>query len=226
MTSAAYAVFKLAYQISPILLTGGIVAGSIEALPIVALTEEANFVSSLVSGTQNTELDDFFAHYFPLPGATLIDQQAATYPFANQAIAANAVITNPNTVSLMMLCPVRNTLGYGIKLATMMALQKTLAQHNSKGGTYSIVTPSYIYTNCIMLAMRDVSGGESKQKQFSWQLDFFQPLLSVASAQSALSSLMQKLNNGTQITGTPDWSSRASAIGLAVNNPVRLLLGQ
>lgn len=225
MSSAGYTVFKLAYEISPILLTGGIVAGSIETLPIVALTEGANFVSSLVSGGDATSLDNFFAHYYALPGATLIDNQVATYPFANQAIAANAIIANPLVISLMMICPARNKLGYGIKLATMMALQKTLTQHNSLGGTYSIVTPSYIYTNCVMLGMRDVSGGESKQKQYMWQLDFFQPLLSVASAQSALGSLMQKLNDGTQINGTPTWSSRASAIGLAVNNPVRLLLG-
>lgn len=229
MTSAARTVFQLAYEISPILLTGGIVQGSISALPIVALTEEANFVANLISGSGDVggslSLDKFFAHYYVV-GATLIENEFATYPFANQAVAANAIIAQPLNVSLHMVCPARSGFGYGIKLATMLALQKTLSQHNNLGGTYSIVTPSYVYTNCLLRGMRDISGGESNQSQYLWQLDFYQPLVSVASGQSALSTLMQKLSDGTQINGTPTWSSAASAIGLAVNNPVRLLLGQ
>ena len=34
---------------------------------------------------------DFFANYQPLPGATLIDVDVATYPFANNAVAANSL---------------------------------------------------------------------------------------------------------------------------------------
>lgn len=215
--SAGYVAFKIANQLSPIILTGGI-AAAIGAIPIIAITEGATFVTELLSGDENIELDDFFAHYYPLPGATLIQNQIAQYPFANQSVAANAIIAQPLNISLMMVCPARNTFGYPLKLATMIALQGALAQHNGSGGTYSIVTPSYIYTNCIMTSMRDVSGGDSKQSQYQWQLDFQQPLVTLAAAQTALNGLMQKLTDGTAVSGTPGWSS-----GLPVGNPTSLL---
>lgn len=196
--SPGYVAFKLAFQISPIILTRGIATnfGVGGLLPIVALTEGANFAIGLLTGGPNIELDDFFAHYTPMPGTTLQANDVAMYPFANQAIAANAIIAKPLNVSLMMNISVRKPLGYAIKLATMTALQKTLAQHNGMGGTYSIVTPSYIFVDCIMTAMRDISSGESKQSQYMWQLDFIQPLVSLQAANGALNTAMQKITAG------------------------------
>lgn len=221
--SPGYIAFKLANQLTPIILTRGIATAQGGAIPIIALTEGSiagavGLISGITGGGADSALDDFFAHYQPVAGATLINQQAATYPFANQAVAANAVIAQPLNISMLMLCPARDLLGYPLKLATMSALQKTLAQHNGSGGTYSIVTPSYIYTDCLMTSMRDVSGGESKQVQYAWQLDFFQPLVSLQAAQTALNGLMQKLTDGTAISGTPGWST-----GLPVGNPTSLL---
>jgi hypothetical protein len=211
--------FKMAYQLSPIILTGGIATSLGGALPIIALTEGAiTLLAGLLTGSENLELDNFFAHYLPNPGSTLIQNEIAHYPFANQSVAANAIIAQPLNVSMTMLCPVRNLFGYFTKTATMSALQKSLAQHNSLGGTYSIATPAYLYTNCIMLSMRDVSGGDSKQAQFAWQLDFEQPLITLQAAQSALNGLMQKIAGGTQITGAPTWSS-----GLTIGNPFKAL---
>jgi uncharacterized protein YcfJ len=255
MSTAGRTAWSLAFEVSPILLTRGIAQNvSGRVLPIVALTDAATFASGLLSsGTLST--DNFFAKYYVLPGGMLINQQVAAYPFANQAVAANAVITQPLPVSMMMVCPARPgsgvvgaTLGaaagglagaalgtgvapgivggvlagiggYAGKLATMSALQKTLAQHNSMGGTYSVLTPSYIYTDCIMTAMRDVSSeGETKQYQVRWQFDFLQPLvLSQASADSALNSLAQKLQTGLPLTGP---SQALGAAGLAAGGRV------
>ena len=218
--SPDFVAFKLAFQISPIILTGGIATNLGGALPIVALTEGANFVISLLEGGASIELDNFFASYLPLPGASLINNQVALYPFANQSVAANAIIAQPLNVSMLMRCPAgRNSGGYPLKLATMTALQNSLSQHNGMGGTYSIVTPSFIYTYCIMTGMRDASGGDSKQSQYDWQLDFMQPLVSIQSAQTALNGLMQKLTDGTPISGTPSWTPA----GLAVGNPSNLI---
>lgn len=220
MSSAGFVAFKLAYQISPIILTGGIATNLGGAIPIVALTEGANFIASLLSGGENIQLDGFFANYQPLPGATLVNNQVATYPFANQSVAANAIIAQGLNISLLMQCPAKGPAGYLLKLITMQSLQASLAQHNNMGGLYSIVTPSYIYTNCILTRMVDVSGGESRQAQYSWQLDFYQPLLTTAQAQQAQNSLIQTLTNGTPPQGgTPSWT----IAGLSVNNPTSLL---
>jgi hypothetical protein len=203
--------FKLAFQLSPIFLTGSSslvnwIGGGM--FPLIFLTEPLHLVTSLASGGENVELDDFFAHFAPIGGATLINNQIAQYPFANQRVAANALICQPLEISLKMICPVRDRLGYAAKLATMMTMQSVLFQHNAQGGTYTIATPSYLYLNCIMTAMRDISGGESNQVQHTWQLDFQQPLLTQEEADAVQNSFYSKVTAGLQINSssmsTPD----------------------
>ena len=211
--------YQLSFEISPIILTGGIAAAIPGGmLPIIVFTEAINFVDGLLSGNENIELDGFFANFEVMAGASLIDQEIAHYPFANQAVAANAVIAQPLAVSMRMVCPVKNAAGYPLKLATLMALQTALVQHNGSGGTYTIATPSYFYTNCLMTGMRDVSTDESNQAQFIWQLDFEQPLLTLQQAQQAQNSLLSKLTGGTQLNagadGSVGWSGLAATVGL------------
>lgn len=207
------AAFQLSFQLSPIILTNGIATNMPQGiLPIIALTEALNFTDGILGGA-NINLDSFFANFEPLPGATLVDQEVGHYPFANQAVAANAVIAQPLKISMRMICPVRDTLGYAVKLATMMALQTALNQHNSSGGTYTIATPSYFYTNCLMLNFRDVTSGGSNQTQYEWQMDFEQPLLTLQQAQQAQNALMSKITGGTAVSGTPAWSGPATVIG-------------
>jgi hypothetical protein len=194
--------YQLAFEVSPIILTNGIATFMGGMLPIIALTQSVDFLTGLLNGNANPDLDSYFAQFMPLPGATLIDNKIGMYPFANQAIAANAIISQPLVVSLQMIVPARsNGSGVWSKLATMTALQFSLSQHNSLGGTYIVATPSYFYTNCIMTGMRDVSGGETKQAQYRWQLDFVQPLITLAQANQVQSQAMSLISNGAPTTG-------------------------
>jgi hypothetical protein len=55
-----------------------------------------------------------------------------------------------------------------------------------------------------MLAMRDVSRGDSKQPQNAYQLDFVQPLVTLAQAdqaQAQLNSAMSQINAGVPSLG-------------------------
>lgn len=211
------AAFRLSFQLSPIIFTNGI-AENIpgKMLPIIAITEAINFTQGLLSGPENIDLDDFFANFEPLPGSSLVDNQIGNYPFANQAVAANAIIAQPLTISLRMVVPVRQSAGYKTKLATMIALQTAISAHNNSGGTYVIATPSFFYTDCIMTGMKDASGGNSKQVQNAWQLDFVKPLLTVAQAQISMNSLMSKISSQTALDGAPAWS------GLSATTPASL----
>ena len=204
--------FKLAFELSPIFLTGGIaenVPGG--GLPIVLFTEAGNFVHGLLaSGGSDLSMDNFFAHFQPMPGGTLIDNQVGSYPFANQAVAANSIIAQPLTISMLMLCPARS---YPNKTATLITLQSLLKQHNSTGGTYTVITPGAFMTNCLMTSMRDVSSGQGHQAQSAYQIDFIKPLLTLNDAESLLGSLMLKLDGGTQISGQPAWSGTTPAAG-------------
>lgn len=196
--------YDLAFQISPILLVGGIVGAQGAIAPIITYT-----------GVSLTNLDNAFAHYLPLPGSTLISQSVGMYPFANQTVAANATIQQPLTISLMMIAPVNQPGGYLTKLSTFTNLVKQLALHNSIGGTYIVATPAYIYTNCLMTAMTDataeISAEDGKQAQIQYQIDFVQPIITSQGLAAAQGALMQKITNGNQITGAPSYSGNPAS---------------
>jgi len=217
--------YDLAFQVSPIILVGGIAANAQGGmLPIIALGGQA---LSAVQGALSSgiNLDAFFARYVPIPGATLINQTVAMYPFANQATAANATIQQPLTISLRMIAPVKDTAGYLTKLAIWTSLQNSLVAHNAAGGTYTVATPWFIYANCLLHSITDTTGGDGKQQQIMAQWDFIQPLTTQMQANQAYNSLMSKLSSGAQVTpptvaGTSIWSNASVAVGSAAQNAI------
>lgn len=217
MTSLTREGFQLAFQISPIILTGGIAAAVPGGmLPIVALTEAASLTLGLLSGSADLALDDFFAQWKPAPGATLVNAELGKYPFANQQVAANALITDTLNVSMLMNCSPRSTGAMTSRFLTMTALKQVLAAHSNAGGLYTVITPSYPYTNCALLMVRDVTQGNSKHVQTDWQFDFEQPLITYNAASEVYSSLLAKLDGGTELTST-SWSGVSTTIGSALS---------
>lgn len=215
MASIGEAAWKLSFELSPIILNNGIAAqipGGM--LPIIALTQAVSFATGLLSGGDLTDLDSYFAHFKPAAGATLIENAIGKYPFASQVVAANAIIAQPLRVSMIMDCPARGPFAYFTKLATLTALQATLSAHSNLGGTYTVLTPTYFYTNTILTGLREVGNPDSKQPQIRWQFDFEKPLLTEEQAQQAQNNLMNKLTNGLRITGQPSWSTISNAVGL------------
>lgn len=205
MSSSGLSQFKLTFELSPILLTGGIAQNAPGGvMPIITLT-----------GDDATEdPSDFFANFVPVPGGTLIDQDVGRYPFANQAVAANAVIANPLAISMRMITPVKSPYPYPARLSIITGLQAALAKHNASGGTYIVATPCFYYVNCLMLKMSDVGPiGDSAVQQTQWQFDFYKPLLTLQDAQQAQNNLMSKLSSGTQVNGDPAWSGLSSTVG-------------
>jgi hypothetical protein len=213
---AGLAAFKLACQLSPIILTNGLAQNfPFSMLPIIVFTQAADFTLGLLSGQSPVDLDSYFANFQPLSGATLIDNQYGTYPLGSQQVAANAVIVQPLRVSLSMLIPVQEPLGYAAKALTMYAIQAAISSHVSQGGTFTVITPSYIYTNCLLLSLRDISGGATKQSQYEWAWDFFQPLLTANQIQQSQSSLMQQITNAATGSANPGYSGLAAATTLS-----------
>lgn len=211
--SSGYEAYRLSFQLSPIILTRGIasyIPGGM--LPIIAITESLSFLQGLLSGGDVIG-DQFFANFEPLPGSRIISQRLGKYPFANQSVAANAVIPQPKNVSMRMVCPAKDEAGYAVKLATMLALQATLEQHNAAGGTYTVATPSFFFTNCVMLDMYDTSASDSKQPQNTWQIDFERPLLTLQDAENVQNGLMQQITNGISVGQAPSITGLANTIG-------------
>lgn len=197
-------IFKLGYEISPIILSGKSRLTEFVPfglLPIIALTESINFARGILSPGSNLDLNDFFGHFTPLPGGTLINNQIGQYPFANQKVAANAIVTQPLAISLRMICPARGAGAYLTKLATMTALRATLNLHSTTGGTYIVATPAQIYTDCLLTGLRDITQAQTKQVQAEFQWDFEQPLLTEADALEALNSQMTAIAGGGPTTG-------------------------
>lgn len=191
------ALFQLGYEVSPIILTDGIAANIPGGmLPIIAITQAANMALGLADGSITLNPDDFFARFMPVAGGTLIENQIGQYPFANQAVAANAIIAQPLNLSIEMICPARGNGAYISKLATMTALKAVLDVHIALGGSFTVATPAYIYTNLLLLRLKDVTAGDTKQVQAMWQWDFYRPLITQSQATTAANTQMAKIANG------------------------------
>lgn len=205
----------MAYEITPIILTGGIASSQGDGLPIVALTQPG-YQSDPVTGGASPSLDDFNFNYTPLAGSRLLKFMAGTYPYANQAIAANALIQDPNSVSLLMFCPATLDWPFSARKSDINSLVSSLKLHQSLGGQYSVVTPAYTWTGALLLELLDVSGADSHQYQYAWQWNFFAPLTSIEQAVAAQNGLASTLTNQTQPAGSTGWPA-----GLNVQNPTQ-----
>lgn len=207
-------IYRLGFEISPVILCNGVAEGIPGGmLPIVAITQSASFVTGLLSGSLNlTDLDKYFCHWRPVQGATMIDYDIARYPFANQRVAANAILAQPNRISLMMDAPVNENTGAMTKLVTMSALQAVLQAHANLGGTFIVATPSLIYSNCILRTVKDASSGNEGLPQRSWMWDFEQPLITESDAEKETNSFVNKIDGGDKVTSSA-WTNTANALG-------------
>lgn len=204
MPSAGFVQWKLAFGISPIIFVGGIALNMPGGqMPIISVTDAGAFASGpLGPPSSDPGLDGFFATYEPLPGGTLEDFEFGKYPFANQSVAANAVIQEPLQVSMLMICPVKGNQTWGQHLSIITSLQSAMQQHAALGGSYTVATPKYIYTNCLLRKLTDATAGDSLQPQSRWTLDFELPLITLQQAQQAQNGLMAKMSSGTQLSST------------------------
>lgn len=208
--------YRLGFEISPVILCEGIaqaIPGGM--LPIVALTQSASFVTGLLSGASNlTNMDKYFCHWRAAQGGTMLDYEIGRYPFANQTVAANALLAMPLQISLLMDAPVNENTGAMTKLVSHSALQATLQAHANLGGTFIVATPALIYSGCILKSVRDVTGGggsdPTPQRQWLWS--FEQPLVSEKQSDRAVNTFLNKIGAGDKITDGA-WTSTANALG-------------
>lgn len=208
--------YALSYQVSPIILVGG-VAGT-GMLPIVSLLSSQNYDTGVLSPSSGSDFT--FGQFRPLQGHTLMDNEVATYPLANQSVAANAIITQPLRLSLEMLVPAGGAITYANKLAIITSLKGTLDNHTALGGWYNVSTPSYIYQGCLLLTLIDATDEEEgSQPQVRWRWNFMQPLITAAAAQAAQNQAMAKITSQTQNTGDPPGSEPiATGVGQPAAN--------
>lgn len=189
--------YDLAYQVSPIILTGGNFGSG---MPVIGLIGQLASLAQGVLTNGALSLDDFYARYLILPGNTAISNSVGTYPFANRQVAGNAIIEQPRNLSLLMIAPVRDAGGYLTKMALFTALQTSFVNHNRAGGTYTIMTPALIYQDCVMTAMTDVTTSDTRQQQVQWQIDFYKPLISSIDANAAFNNQLSAISGGQVLT--------------------------
>ncbi len=191
---------QLAYQITPIFLVGGSVSNVLPSMfPIANLFGPSS--TPLKLPYDINDLDDAFAAFNVVPGGQLILQQIGKYPFANQSVAANAVIREPLTLSVLMDTPMRGKNSWALKQQIFTQLKAKLEQHNNAGGSYVVATPAYIYENLILTALTDISRAQNTVPQNAWRWDFEQPLFTRQGLNGALNNLASNLNLGIKTTG-------------------------
>lgn len=208
--------FDVAFSLSPIVLTGGIaqdIPGN--ALPIAVFTEGLSIVNGELNGKINGS-----TKFIPMAGTTLVQQDIANYNFFNQITAANAVIKKPNRVVMQMISPANTTTNkYARKAITFGSLKVALDTHNQSGGSYTVLTPSHIYTGCLMRSFVDSStlSSDNAQAQHTWMLEFEQPVLTTTELGQTVNNILAKF--GAQIPASNvAWSGLRNAVGNGVSN--------
>lgn len=178
----------------------------------------ASISSSSGSSSAST---DVFGVFTVLPGGTLIDNEIAHYPLANQATAANAVITNPLRISVEMLAPAYEAIPFSLKRTIFTALKSTLDQHTALGGYYMVYTPAFTYNDCLLETLVDASEDErGGQPQVRWVWTFEQPLITVQQSQAAQAQAAARITNGNYNSGDPPGSNQTVTSPSSVANQV------
>lgn len=211
--SVAKTSFRIAYEISPVILVDG-VAENIpgKMLPIAVLTEHIGIADGLLRGDFNFE--EAKTHFSPMPGGTLVVQDIATYPFLDLVTAANATVQKPNRISMRMLKPASSGKStYTNKVLEFSALKMVLDNHNQQGGTYNVLTPSYIYTGCLLRSLMDSSSmsENNKQVQYEWIFEFEQPLLTTTELNVVMNGALNAIDNGVKSLNE-GWSGVMNAV--------------
>lgn len=208
--------FRLAFEISPILLVDGIATGIPGGImPIAVLTEGVSIADGLLHGEIGTGPT---AHFTPMAGTTLIQQDIGELNFYNMLTAANSVVGKPNRIVMQMLRPASTQDGgYATKGLAFTAMKMALDKHNQSGGSYVVMTPVFIYTGCLMRSLTDTSGFsvQNKQVQDRWIFEFSQPLLTISRLDAALGGVMSKFDSGMPTTfpaDTQSWWSNGDLI--------------
>jgi hypothetical protein len=167
-----------------------------------------------------------FAHFSVITGGTLLNNQLGKYPYANQQIAANSIIVQPNNFSMLMKLPINQNNSLSSRLSIITGLTKMLDQHTTTGGTFTVLTPSYTYIGCVLLMLKDVSNSDDKKTQTAWQFDFEVPLTTYAAATKVLNNLTQTMQLGSSIA-PPQISGSLSQVGVGTTyTPISTSNGQ
>jgi len=207
--------YQYTFQTTPIILRGGY-AGT-GALPIVNLLMPQNYPNGVTGAATSQYGMPTFATFKPLPGCTLMENEVATYPVANQTTAANAVITNPLRISLEMLVPANESITVLNKGPLIGALKAALDIHTAKGGWYDVITPAFVYQGCLLTSLIDASDDDfGTQPQVRWIWNFMQPLITEAAAAAAANTTTTKMTDQTRNAGDPPGSN---AIVTSYDNP-------
>lgn len=189
INTAARQRFRMQYEYAPILLKNGIAESYPEkVMSILQLTQQNGYPA-----------DDsgYFGYFSFVNGGTFMQNTVAQYPFANQYTAANAIVRQPNNISLLMTCPARSNMPLDLRQAIFHSVIASLVRHIELGGMFVVFAPMAIMQNCLLLAVRDSSSGENAALQNGMIFDFTQPqIMTDEDAQKATNQTMDKINKG------------------------------
>lgn len=207
-------IYKLGFEISPVILCDGIAQAMPGGMiPIVTLTQAVSLVSGAVGGNIDiSDLDKYFCHWRVQTGSTLLNYELAKYPFASQKVAANAILAQPQEIPMIMSAPVNENTGIFTKLATFTALESALEAHANLGGTYIVATPAFIYNNCILTRVQDITPNSEIVPQREWLFNFEKPLITESEAGRAINNFLNKIDAGDVVSGS-SWTNVTNAIG-------------
>lgn len=188
--------YELAYIRSPIILRGGIADFQGGYMPIIELTEFLNVLEAIRNTVlTGSPLKDMYGAFQVQGGTSLLQYASGEYPFQNAATAVNYQMKMPNQIVFEMLTPFKKSMDLFNQLPVMTVLIQALERHRALGGYYMLLTPSKIYTSCILESITQADYDVGSQLQMAWMWAFKEPLLTEEAAEKAYNDTMDKIAN-------------------------------
>lgn len=159
-------------------------------------------ISGAVRGNVNLpDLDNTWCHWQNSTKNTLINNSISQYPYANQTVAANALVTQSPSISMQMVCPPRGSGAMLAKILTIQSLISLLNKHCQLGGYFNIITPGQFYTKMLLTSVTDSSPDATSQPASQYTFQFTRPLTQKNEAAQKMSTLMTKASDGMPSIG-------------------------
>ena len=126
----------------------------------------------------------------------LIKNDISIYPFINKVDTANGYVSKALDINVSMISPINENNTFAMNALKMNILVPALKAYAGRGGLFSLVTPFYIYRNCMLRGLVHDSHNDGIQG-VNYTLELTQPLLAIDTLNSiSLSTEVQRLNSG------------------------------
>ena len=132
--------------------------------------------------------------YMPMDRVELLNYSYSQYPFLNRESITNTYIKNPTRFQLLAVKPITRLNTFFFNFATNIALKKFLEKYINAGGTFLVITPWEVITDCVVEKLEGVKFNDTSLGE-GFLFSFYKPNI-YEDTTGSQSNFLKALTNG------------------------------